>query len=204
MQQTTSLSASDHSTHHPKAAYAAERAKLLFGGYRRGDANDPDTYVAAIAAVLACYDTEVIKRATDPRTGISQSDFMDGRFRSFMPNSGELKAYCDQQESKIGRERRWETLPSPQFRRLPPPLRIPAPGDRANVLVLKDAPQYARMVALTSEKNPREWRMDESDRGIWVSLEWLAMLPERKPTWKPLTPDELRAHYARPMQEAAE
>src|SRR5260370_1058576 len=35
--------------------YATERARLLLGCYRTGDANDPATYVAAIAATLARY-----------------------------------------------------------------------------------------------------------------------------------------------------
>ena len=35
------------STSPHQAAYAAERARMLFGSYRRGDANDPTLYVAA-------------------------------------------------------------------------------------------------------------------------------------------------------------
>jgi hypothetical protein len=35
------------------ASYAAERARLLLGCYRTGDANDPETYVAAITAILS-------------------------------------------------------------------------------------------------------------------------------------------------------
>ena len=50
--------------------YAAVRARILFGCYRKGDANDPETYTAAITAILAEYEPEVIQRVTDPRTGI--------------------------------------------------------------------------------------------------------------------------------------
>src|SRR6476620_8123509 len=49
---------------------AALRAALLFGCYRRGDANDPKTYCTAISAVLATFAQHVVEYVTDPRTGI--------------------------------------------------------------------------------------------------------------------------------------
>ena len=64
---------------------------MLFGSYRRSDAADPDTYVAAVAAVLALYSTDLIREVTDPRTGIQTSE----KFMAFMPNAGELKHYCE-------------------------------------------------------------------------------------------------------------
>jgi hypothetical protein len=45
---------------------------LLFGCYPRGQANDPDTYVMAVAAVLCEYPTEVACHVTDPRTGVAR------------------------------------------------------------------------------------------------------------------------------------
>lgn len=51
-------------------SYAAKRAKLLFGCYRKGDANDPETYVAAITAVLSRYDETVIRQVTHPAKGL--------------------------------------------------------------------------------------------------------------------------------------
>jgi hypothetical protein len=57
--------------------YAAERARLLLGCYRKGDANDPDTYVAAITATLARYPEDVIRDVTHPATGLPiQKDFL--------------------------------------------------------------------------------------------------------------------------------
>lgn len=57
--------------------YAAERARLLLGCYRKGDANDPDTYVAAITATLARYPENVIRDVTHPATGLPiQKDFL--------------------------------------------------------------------------------------------------------------------------------
>lgn len=69
-------------------ALAAERARLLFGCYRKGDANDPETYTAAIAAILTEYPPEVIRIATDPRTGIARKS-------KWMPNPAELAEECD-------------------------------------------------------------------------------------------------------------
>lgn len=58
-------------------SYAAKRARLLFGCYRKGDANDPDTYVAAITAVLSRYPEDVIKHVTHPAKGLPiRTDFL--------------------------------------------------------------------------------------------------------------------------------
>ncbi len=57
--------------------YAAERARLLLGCYRRADAYDPETYVAAITAVLARYPEDVIRDVTHPATGLPiRCDFL--------------------------------------------------------------------------------------------------------------------------------
>ena len=49
----------------------------MFGCYRKGDANDPDTYVAAITATLARYPEDVIRDVTHPATGLpTQKDFL--------------------------------------------------------------------------------------------------------------------------------
>lgn len=70
---------------------AAERARLLFGSYRKGDANDPDTYVMMITATLLAYDNSVICEATHPHTGIQFTE----KFKTWMPQPGELKEFCD-------------------------------------------------------------------------------------------------------------
>lgn len=79
-----------------QAQYAAERAKVLFGCYRKGEANDPDRYVAAIIAVLALYPEDTIKYVTDPRTGIPSKI-------QWMPNVGEVRQAC---EDHYGPQRR--------------------------------------------------------------------------------------------------
>ncbi len=72
------------------AQIAAERARLLFGCYRTGEANDPDTYTAAIASILCEYPMEVVQHVTDPRTGIA-------RKIKFLPSIPEVDAACMEQ-----------------------------------------------------------------------------------------------------------
>lgn len=151
---------------------ATSRARLLFGSYRRGDANDPDVYVAAIAAVLACYDDELMRRVTDPRTGIQT----DECYATWPPNAGELKAYCDAERDRAERTRRLAALPPVRFARLPPPRRAKTAGCRATVLVDAGAPEYAGLLerAQRPETDFAEWRMADDGRGLWVARRWVA------------------------------
>jgi hypothetical protein len=49
----------------------------MFGCYRKGEANDPETYVAAITANLARYPEDVIRAVTHPASGLPiQTDFL--------------------------------------------------------------------------------------------------------------------------------
>jgi hypothetical protein len=49
----------------------------MFGCYRKGDANDPETYVAAITATLARYPEDVIRDVTHPASGLPiKQDFL--------------------------------------------------------------------------------------------------------------------------------
>ena len=166
-QQTTSSPRSTRSTPPYLAAYATERAKVLFGSYRRGDANDPDAYVAAVAAVLSIYDAELMREVTDPRTGIAT----DEKFAAFMPNAGELKRYCDGVAARRERIQRLGALPAPDFNR--PRLAAPerAPGDLATVYVPENNPRFQALVEWSKTADPRKWRRDSARPGIWVSFD---------------------------------
>ena len=151
-------------------AYAAERAKVLFGSYRRGDANDPDRYVAAIAKVLSSYETSLIHEVTDPETGISATE----KFMSFMPNAGELKVYCDAIAARRDRIQRLGSLPKVDFTRarLAAPPR--QPGDLATVFVPADNVRYPQFVEWSKTADPRQWKFGVSSdnrNGIWVSYD---------------------------------
>lgn len=60
---------------------------MLFGCYRKGDANDPETYTAAITAILSEYSPEVIQHVTDPRTGLARKN-------NWLPTVAEVDAAC--------------------------------------------------------------------------------------------------------------
>lgn len=114
-QPTNSSNECDNSM--SRAVYAAERARLLFGCYRKGEANDPETYAAAIAAVLADYSPETIRHVTDPRTGIASKT-------TYMPNPGEVKRACEDYERPMRRALEQEAAERRQIderKRLMPP-----------------------------------------------------------------------------------
>lgn len=69
--------------------YAAARARLLFGSYRKGEANDPDTYVAAITAVLSKYPEDVIRAVTHPAEGLPVKT-------DFLPTVKEVRQACEE------------------------------------------------------------------------------------------------------------
>jgi hypothetical protein len=85
------------------SSYATDRARLLLGCYRTGDANDPETYVAAIAATLARYSQQIITDVTHPVTGLPSK-------KGWLPTVKEVFDACeeldDASRQKVARERR--------------------------------------------------------------------------------------------------
>lgn len=80
-------------------SYAAERARLLFGSFRTGNANDPETYVAAVTAVLARFPEGVITEVTHPVTGLpKQTDWL--------PTVKEVHDACEKAMEPIYRRER--------------------------------------------------------------------------------------------------
>jgi hypothetical protein len=69
--------------------YAAQRAELLLGCYRTGEANDPKTYVAAVTAVLSHFPEEVITAVTHPVTGLPKKS-------SWLPTIKEVNDACNE------------------------------------------------------------------------------------------------------------
>lgn len=98
---------------------AAQRARVLLGCYRKGEAEDPETYAAGVGAILSRYPTGVAYRVTDPRTGVP------GKIK-FLPTIAEVKEACEAEMAPLRREedrerRRAETryhLSEPQVRRV--------------------------------------------------------------------------------------
>lgn len=185
---TTSSRGFERSISQDRAIYAIERANILFGGYRRGDANNPDTYVTSIAAVLEYYDEEIIHEVTDPRTGISTTE----KFMSFMPNSGELKRYCDDVAARRVRLAELAALPAPNFNR--PRLRPPpaAAGAWGTISVGPECPQYAKFCERAKTADVREWRFEGAT--LYVPMSWFDG-PSEVRAFKPFTDEQLRELY---------
>jgi hypothetical protein len=74
--------------------YAAMRAKILLGCYRTGEANDPETYVAAIAAILSRYPQDVMTAVTHPVTGLPSK-------KNWLPTVKEVVDACDEANAPI-------------------------------------------------------------------------------------------------------
>jgi hypothetical protein len=148
--------------------HASRRAQILFGSYRRGDANDPDLYVASIAAVLARYPADLMRDVTDPNTGIQTTE----KFAAFMPNAGELKRYCDEVAARRDRMQRLGASGPVDFSRicLAPHDRLP--GRLATVFVPTGHKRYSMFVEWAKTADAALWEYGKSSDnrdGIWVS-----------------------------------
>jgi len=69
----------------------------MFGCYRKDDSHDPETYCAAVAAILSEYPSKVVDLVTDPRTGIP------GRSK-WLPAVAEIREACEDFYAPIRRE----------------------------------------------------------------------------------------------------
>lgn len=88
---------------------------MLLGCYRRGDANDPDIYVRAVASVLGEYPLEVIKWVCDPRHGLPSKS-------EWLPTVSEVKKACEEAMAPIDRRRRMEEAAEERRTALSPPV----------------------------------------------------------------------------------
>lgn len=71
-----------------------DRARILIGSFRKGDAEDPDVYASSVAAVLSGYPEDVVKRVTDPRTGLP------GKCQ-WLPTVAEVKGACEAEMAPV-------------------------------------------------------------------------------------------------------
>lgn len=92
--QPTGSSNGSQSSDNPRhARYSVDRARLLFGQYRKGEANDPETYVATVAAILSQYPMETIRWVTDPITGLATNPVRPEW--TGMPDPADVKRACE-------------------------------------------------------------------------------------------------------------
>jgi len=85
--------------------YTLRKAQMIFACYRKDETQDPETYAAAVAAVLSQYPQNVIDYVCDPRTGITGTN-------KWLPAVAEIKDACESLMNKLwqdgAREKRIE------------------------------------------------------------------------------------------------
>lgn len=130
---------------HPETAL--ERVNILLGCYRRGEAENPDIYVAAVAAVLSRFPEEVVRKVTDPVRGLPAKS-------KWLPSVAEVRAACDEEMSPVYRQQERERRAGDSFNRLEAP--TVSPEDRARI-VEQHWEQGARpTMAAKVEARPKE------------------------------------------------
>jgi hypothetical protein len=170
------------------------RAKYMFACYRRDDANDPEMYVMAIAAVLGQYPRSIVEYATDPRSGLPSK-------LKWPPSAAEVTEFCDAERERAHKM----SKPGPTFRKreyVPP---RNDPGCWANCFVGPESPNYAAAIAFTQspDADSRAWKFGEfrGIQGIWVAYpnyETIRLGGGRMAgkTWQSMSDAALRAHYS--------
>jgi hypothetical protein len=95
--------------------FAAERARLLIGCYRRDDVADPQVFGRAIVAVLMRYPEEVVVSVTEPATGLPSR-------LKWLPSIAEIVDACDARMEPILRRCERERLDEERRRALCAPM----------------------------------------------------------------------------------
>lgn len=83
--------------------------KRLIGAYRKGEAEDPETYTRSIAIVLSAYPQDVVRRVTDPLTGIQSRT-------QWLPTVNEVREACEREMLPIRNRLASEARIAEQFR----------------------------------------------------------------------------------------
>jgi len=165
------------------------QVRQVFGSYRKDDFADADTFIANALKLMERYPDSAIEEVCDPRSGIVTEC-------KFPPTIAELKQACDYHAE---RQARIAELACSTFKPREPRPPLP-PGGAANLLVRRSHPDYDKYIAWSQapERDDREWKWDEDERGIWVGLNAQADIRKHATadTWKRYTDDELRAIYA--------
>jgi hypothetical protein len=79
--------------------FVAQRTRMLFGSYRKGEAADPEVFVSSVAAVLARYPDDIVRAVTDPFNGLpSEGDWL--------PTIREVREACERRMAPIYREQK--------------------------------------------------------------------------------------------------
>jgi hypothetical protein len=140
------------------------------------------------------YELAVVEYLTDPRN----SDALQNRYK-WPPSIAEIREACNERKITLERLRQ----PVRRLTNAPYVPRPNHPGCRANVLVLREAPQYGDVATLVKTGTLAEQDWEYDPRGIRIALTVWHSLTARKRLsgFKTMSDAELRAYYGR--QEAA-
>ena len=86
--ESATLSASDLGRRYCSPLVVARCVEILIGCYRKGEADNPEVYTTALAAILEGYPESVVRFVTDPRTGLP------GR-SNWLPTIAEARGACE-------------------------------------------------------------------------------------------------------------
>lgn len=155
-------------------SYSTARARLLLGCYRTGDANDPETYVAAIAATLARFPQDTITAVTHPVSGLPSR-------LSWLPTVKEVRNACEAEtrlaEQIQARDRRiaaqLEERAREDARQRPrlTPTHSSEPGRNANLFVPADHARYTALLTWSETYDTSLWKLGKSSDGrdgMWI------------------------------------
>jgi hypothetical protein len=96
----------------------AKSVEILIGCFRKGDAENPEVYTRALALILSEYPESVVRRVTDPRTGLP------GRSQ-WLPTIAEVRHACEVEMKPIHEEAERMRRDHQRANRLEPPAKPP-------------------------------------------------------------------------------
>lgn len=172
----------------------------MFGCFRRDEAADPDTFVAAVTMILCHYAPAVVEAVTDPFSGLPVRK--NERGYSGLPDVADVKEACEAEASRLARLETYRKLGTTQ-RRLPAPPRAPVP----TIFTPQGFPHYDKLVRrYEAGEGPCHFEnrecVDKVVRyGIWTPFSWIDDAPKGAKGFKPMSDAELRAFY--PPREPA-
>lgn len=142
----------------PSPAYCLRRAQMMFGCYRKDEAQDPGIYCSAIAATFEQYPQAVVDFVTDPRTGIPSES-------KWLPNVAEVREFCN------SAAKRMENLAKPAIERRSTRRYEPLPPAKWwDLFVPNTVHGYDKMLERAKTAAPEYYKYERN--GIWVPDIW--------------------------------
>jgi hypothetical protein len=159
--------------------YAAERTQLLFSCFRRTEASDAKTFVTAVAAVLARYPEDIVRRVTHPVDGLPAS-------HTFPPAIAEVKAACERLMEPVYAERRRQLDADKTRHMLAPPVVTTEQRERATKRWFDEI--RPAFIPAARQTETREQAADKLMGIAGMSAADFAKIPDAKPrsTFAPL------------------